>query len=115
MNIRDKDSVLNLYYIHRFLPSSIAKLYGVAHTTILDMVHKNKNVGIVSDTECLLCGLEDATTFYIDGNVSNQIPQNVIMLCEADHRRLKHLQMKKSAELWRFMKVRKLARKLKAR
>jgi hypothetical protein len=95
VNIRDKESAKNLYFIHRFLPASIAKLFGVSHVTILNIVNKNKDVSIVSDTECLLCGLDDCQNFYIDGNRSNKNPQNIIMLCEADRRRIRALQLRK--------------------
>lgn len=95
MNIRDKNTVLELYYIHRLIPASISKLFGVDHATIFHIVHKEKDVSIRSDTECLVCGLPDCQTFYIDGNVSNKTPQNVIMLCEADRRRLRALQLRR--------------------
>lgn len=95
MTKRDRETILELYYIHRLIPASIAKLFGVDHATILYTVHKNKDISIRSDTECLICGLEDCQTFYIDGKVSNKSSQNVIMLCEADKRRLRAMQLRK--------------------
>jgi len=94
MNARDKEDARSLYFIHRFLPSSIAKLYGVSHVTILNLISK-ESITIVSDVECLLCGLEEAKTFYIDGDDENKSPQNIIMLCEADRRRIRPLQLRR--------------------
>jgi hypothetical protein len=92
---RDVNDIKTLYYIHRFLPASIAKLYGISHVTVLNIVEKDRNVTMVSDTECLLCGLPDVYSFYIDGNSKNKRPQNVLSLCEADKRRLQHMQLRK--------------------
>jgi len=95
LNDRDINDIKTLYFIHRFLPAKIAELYAISHVTVLNIVEKNRNIRMISDLECLLCGLPDVLTFHIDGNVNNRKPQNIISLCEADHRRLKHLQMKK--------------------
>ena len=97
MNIRDKRDIRNLYYFHRFIKSSIARLYGLSHVSIQKLLtqKKGEDVTIVSDTECLLCGLDDVNTFYIDGNRENKDPQNIIMLCEADKRRILHLQLRR--------------------
>lgn len=98
---RDVSDIKSLYYIHRFLPSSIAKAYGVSHVTILNIVKEGKDITIVSDLECLLCGLGEGVggghieSFYIDGNPKNKRPQNILSLCEADKRRLQHLQLRK--------------------
>lgn len=94
MTSRDKSTVEDLYYIHRFLPSSIAKLYGVSHVTVLNIL-KKKDISIIPDIECLICGLKDSETFYIDGNENNKTPQNIITLCEADKRRLRHMQIRR--------------------
>lgn len=52
---------------------------------------------VISDTECLLCGLEEIVNpFYIDRNEDNHNPQNVLMLCEADTRRFLHLRRRKT-------------------
>jgi hypothetical protein len=95
VNIRDRQSVKDLYYIHRFIASSIAKLFGVSHVTILNIIHENKDVSIIPDTECLLCGLDVERTFYIDGDKENKNPQNIISLCEAHRRRLVHMQLRR--------------------
>jgi hypothetical protein len=92
---RDREDIRTLYFVHRFILSSIAKLYGLTPTTIKHIVSKSKDVSIISDTECLLCGLPDVFSFYIDGNSKNKKPQNILMLCEADKRRLTHLQLRK--------------------
>ena len=92
---RDITDIKTLYYIHRFVPASIARLYGVSKQTISNIIEREgRNITIISDSECLLCGLPDVLTFYIDGDQKNKRPQNIIMLCEADKRRLQHLQMK---------------------
>ncbi len=63
--------------------------------TIMHIVEKYGTVTMISDTECLLCGLEDVESFYIDGDPKNKKPQNILSLCEADKRRLQHLQLRK--------------------
>ena len=91
---RDHNDIQSLYYIHRFTRASIARLYGLSHQRILRILD-NKAMSI-ADTECLLCGLEEIVDpFYIDNNDNNNSPQNVIMLCEADRRRIRHLQMRR--------------------
>jgi len=95
LNDRDANDIKTLYYIHRFIPASIARIYAVDDQTVLNIVDRNRNVTMVPDTECLLCGLPDVKSFYIDGDPQNKKPQNILSLCEADFRRLKHLQMKK--------------------
>lgn len=90
MTSRDYSDIKNLHYIHRFIPSSIARLYQVSHVTILNVLKGDKY--IISDIECLLCGLEEIIEpYFIDGNEDNHSPQNVLMLCEAHKRRFKHL------------------------
>mgnify|MGYP001583868677 CR=1 FL=1 len=94
MTTRDHKDIQTLYYIHRFIPASIARLYGLSHQRILKILGKNTMSN--SDTECLLCGLEEIIDpFYIDNDDNNANPQNVIMLCEADRRRIRHLQMRR--------------------
>ena len=92
---RNVNDIKILYFFHRFLPASIAKLYGVSKPTITNIIEKNGTVAFTSDTECLLCGLTDVFYFYIDGNPKNKKPQNVLSLCEACKRRLQHMQMSK--------------------
>lgn len=96
INSRDRERVIELHYIHRFTIASIARLFGVSHVTIINItsVHHN-DLTLSPDIECLLCGLEDVHTFYIDGNDQNKNPQNIIMLCEACKRRMQHRQLKR--------------------
>lgn len=55
---------------------------------------------IVSDTACLVCGLEEIVDFYfIDGNQDNHNPQNVLMLCEAHIRKFAHLKKRRIKSL----------------
>ena len=100
MTNRDLLIIKNLYYLHRYLPSNIARLYGVSNKHILEILHGgvNQSVSIISDLECLMCGLEEAQEFYIDGNKENQTPQNLIMLCESDRRRVQHLHLRKTKD-----------------
>ena len=97
MTARDLRSIKNLYFFHRYLPSSVARIFGVSAKHILHIVHgePTESVTVIADLECMLCGLEDAQTYYIDGDKTNQKPQNLIMLCEADKRRIQHLQLRK--------------------
>jgi hypothetical protein len=93
---RNVRSIKSLYFIHRYIPSTIARLYGVSAKHILEILHKeSQNVTMIVDLECLLCGLNDARTYYIDGNEKNKRPQNVITLCEADRRMVQHLQFRR--------------------
>lgn len=94
MTARDHRDIQNLYYFHRLTPSTIARLYGLSHVRIGQIVQKGSFS--LSDVECILCGLEEIIDpFYIDGDENNHNPQNVIMLCEADTRRMKHRQLKR--------------------
>lgn len=94
MTSRDWSSIKNLYYIHRFTIPNIARLYGTSDQAIRQKLD-NKTFSL-SDTNCLLCGLEEIINpFYIDGNEDNESPQNVLMLCEADKRRIIHLQLRR--------------------
>ena len=95
MTSRDHRDIQSLFFIHRFIPASIARLYGLSRQRIGILIHDELNITIISDTTCLLCGLDDAKTFYIDGNEENKDPQNIIMLCEADIRRIQHLQLRR--------------------
>lgn len=94
MTARDHKDIQNLYHFHRFLPATIARLYGLSPVRIHQVL--KGNIFVIGDTECMLCGLEDETsTFYIDGNDDNRSPQNRIVLCEADKRRMIHLQLRR--------------------
>ena len=99
MTGRDRRVIKNLYYIHRFLPASIARLYGLSHVRILQILKEEPNPTIIPDTECLFCGLEEAKTFYIDGNENNRTPQNIITLCEADRRMVTALQLRRKERI----------------
>ena len=95
MTTRDRQCIYNLYSIHRFPPASIARLYGLSHQRMLVILEENKDITIISDTNCLLCGLDDAETFYNDGNRENKKPKNLIALCDADKRRIQHMQLRR--------------------
>ena len=92
MTAKDHGDIKNLYYFHRFTLASIARLYGVSHTRIQQILHREENTLIISDTTCLICGLEEIIDpYYIDGNGTNHNPQNVLMLCENHQRKFSHL------------------------
>jgi hypothetical protein len=97
MTSRDIRSITTLYYFHRYIPSSIARLYGVSDKHILAILKekKNESLTVVSETECQICGADECQSFYIDGNKLNTKPQNVIELCEPDLRKFRHLQIRK--------------------
>ena len=95
MTIRDRNSILRLYYVNRYLPSSIARLYGLSYNRIKEIL-KEKHTVFAGDIECLICGFENATEYFIDGNENNGKPQNKIMLCEGCKRRIQHLQIRRS-------------------
>lgn len=95
MTIRDYRAIHTLYYFHRYIPSSIARLYGCSPKHIIELVNKNKDEVVVSEVECQICSSEDAITYFIDGNKLNNKPQNIIMLCEPDKRKFQHLQLRR--------------------
>ena len=97
MTSRDHRDIKNLYYLHRFTAASIARLYGLSKARMSEILHgkDDENISIISDVDCLLCGLPDAKTFFIDGNENNRNPQNIIALCDADVRRIRHLQLRR--------------------
>ena len=94
MTIRDYRSIHTLYYFHRYIPSSIARLYGVSPKHVIEILHK-KNETVISETECQICSADECQTYYIDGKKENDKPQNIIMLCEPDKRKFQHLQLKR--------------------
>lgn len=94
MTIRDLRAIHTLYYFHRYIPASIARLYGVSRDNIVDILSK-KNETVISETDCQICGSDECQTYYIDGDKTNNKPQNIIMLCEPDKRRFQHLQLKR--------------------
>lgn len=99
MTIRDYRSIHTLYYFHRYIPSSIARLYGCTSKTIGEIIAKSENETVIAETECQICSSDDAITYFIDGDKTNNKPQNIIMLCEPDKRKFQHLQLKRQRVL----------------
>ncbi len=90
MTSRDHIDIQDLHFIHRLIPASLAKLYGVSHVVILRIL--DRSTFSLTDTECLICGLEEEISpYYIDRDDNNNNPQNVIMLCENHKRKFSHL------------------------
>ena len=94
MTIRDIRSIHTLYFFHRYIPSSIARLYGVSPKHIIEIINQ-KDETVVSEVECQICSADECQTYYIDGDKLNNKPQNIIMLCEPDKRKFQHLQLRK--------------------
>lgn len=92
LTTRDYRAIHTLYYFHRYIPSSIARLFGIAPKTVIDIINQ-KHETVVSETECQICSMDECQTYYIDGDDKNDKPQNVIMLCEADKRKFQHMQL----------------------
>ena len=96
MTIRDYRSIHTLYFFHRYLPSSIARLYGVSPKHIIEILAQKQSETVVSETDCQICGVEDDVQSYnIDGNKTNNKPQNTIVLCEPDRRKFQHMQLRR--------------------
>jgi hypothetical protein len=95
MTPRDIRSIHTLYYFHRYLPSSIARLYGVSRKHIGEILKMKQNETVVAETECQICSADECQQYFIDGNKTNNRPQNIVMLCEPDLRRFQHLQVRK--------------------
>ncbi len=95
MTSRDNQKIHTLYFQYRYIPSSIARLYGVAPKTILDIIGQTQHNAVIAKFECQICTNDDAEPYYIDGNSEHNTPQNVIMLCEPDKRRFQHLQLRR--------------------
>jgi hypothetical protein len=96
MTIRDYRSIHTLYFFHRYIPSSIARLYGVSPKHIIEIIEQKQDETVISEVECQICGIEDdILTFYIDGDSQNNKPQNIIMLCEPDRRKFQHMQLRR--------------------
>lgn len=97
MTVRDRQHIKRLYYFHNYLPASIARLFGLTQERIRQILSEDGGESVVNvGIECILCGNEDCIKFFIDGNDNNNKPQNVIMLCEYDSRRIKHLQLRRT-------------------
>lgn len=97
MTSKDHSDIKTLYFFHRFILASVARLYGVSHTRIQQILHESATNVAVSDIACLICGLEEIVEpYYIDGDENNRNPQNVLMLCESHIRKFKHLKKLKS-------------------
>lgn len=98
MTSLDYKDIQTLHFVHRFIPATIARLYGVSHVVILRII--DKSTYSLTDTECLICGLEEEIfPFYIDGNEDNNSPQNVLMLCENHKRKFSHLKSRRKIRL----------------
>lgn len=95
MTIRDIRSIHTLYFFHRYIPSSIAKLYGTSRKHIYTILKQSKNETVISETECQICSSDECQTYFIDGNENNNKPQNIIQLCEPDKRKFQHLQLRR--------------------
>jgi hypothetical protein len=95
MTTKDRNAIKSLYYFHNYIPASIARLFGLSSVRIFQILSEDPNVSFNPDVECAICGLDDCQTIYIDGNDDNNRPQNMIMLCEADKRRLRALQLRR--------------------
>lgn len=96
MTTTDKNNINILFYFYRYNKASIAKLYGLSASRIKKIIAEHQNVTATPLDECLLCGLDGAKQYYVDGNEFNIKPQNTIMLCEADQRRIEHLQLRRN-------------------
>lgn len=99
MTIRDYRAIHTLYYFHRYIPSSIARLYGRSTQHIIDILSEKQNETVISETECQICSADECQTYFIDGNKENNKPQNIIMLCEPDKRKFQHLQLRRKKGL----------------
>lgn len=94
MSTKDQQNVKELHYEHRYLPAAIARLYGVSRVIISRILNERKEI-FDSDEECLLCGVDEALTYYIDGNEENNNPQNKIRLCKMHIDRIIHLHVRR--------------------
>lgn len=95
MTTRDYQAIHTLYWFHRYLPASIAKLYACSTQHILDIINERPNETVISEIECQICSADECQPYYIDGNRDNNKPQNIIQLCEPHKRRFQHMQLKK--------------------
>ncbi|MDE1866713.1 MAG: hypothetical protein KGI08_03255, partial [Thaumarchaeota archaeon] len=84
------------YYFHNYTQASLSRLFGLSQERIRQILDGKNETPVQVTLECLLCGNEDCTKFYIDGNDNNNNPQNIIELCEYDSRRIKHMQMRRT-------------------
>lgn len=99
MTVRDKKNIYELYYYHNYIPASIARLYGLSHQRILQILDIGQPSMIVPSYECILCSNENALPYFIDGNEQNNKPQNIVVLCEMDKRRIQRLQIRRGKEI----------------
>lgn len=95
MTSKDRKSIHTLYYFHRYIPASIAKLYGISHQRILQILNEKQDETVISEVECQICSADECQTYYIDGDKTNNKPQNIIMLCEPHKRSFQHLQLRR--------------------
>lgn len=95
MTITDKNNIKLLYHFYRYNKESISKLFGRSPTRIKAIIAEEQNITVTPLDDCVLCGLDGAKQYYINGDEDNNNPQNKIMLCEPCVRRIKHLQIKK--------------------
>jgi hypothetical protein len=97
MTIRDLRSIHSLYFFQRYTPASLARLYGLSHQRVLQILSNKKGVSstVITEVDCQVCGADESQTYYIDGNKTNNKPQNLIMLCEPDKRKFQHLQLRR--------------------
>lgn len=95
MTIKDYRRIHTLYHFHRYIPSSIARLYGCSPKHVIEIINKKQDETVISEVDCQICGMDECQPYYIDGNKDNRKPQNTIMLCEPDKRKFQHLQLRR--------------------
>jgi hypothetical protein len=95
MTERDIRAIHTLYYFHRYLPASIARLYGISRQHVKEILDIKQNETVIAETECQLCSADECQPYFIDGDKTNKRPQNIIQLCEPDLRRFQHMQLRK--------------------
>lgn len=101
MTTRDRRTIKTLYIFGRYTPATIARLFGLSHQRILQIIASEKidATTIISELDCQVCGADESQVYFIDGNEINNKPQNRIMLCEPDKRKFQHLQLRRKKGL----------------
>lgn len=101
MTSRDRQNINELYHLHRYSKAALSRLYGLSKVRIGQILSPaiEDQTSFKDDDDCLLCNNDEAKEYFIDGNEVNKNPQNRIVLCEMDMRRIQHLQVRKGMKV----------------
>lgn len=97
MTTRDRKDIKRLHFVNNYTKATLSRLFGLCRSRMTAIINEELTI-FNTGFACVLCSNEDEVEcYYIDGNEKNNTPQNKIMLCEPDRRRIRALQRRRHA------------------